>query len=175
MSSLRVARQRIRQCLALSCLLRCTLATVSQLIINWPRQTRSKSCSQSHVATHDVIQSECLGVEPHLGLTTQLLASRHTTYKLKHRFKEYLYYSVLIRWWCRAVHKSDILTAICEPILKVMWDLRFEVFTALTMKNSVFWDVTPCGSCKNRRFGGTYRLLHQGDKNRSTRNNVSRN
>jgi hypothetical protein len=24
----------------------------------------------------------------------------------------------------------------------------------------------PCGSCKNRRFGGTYRLNHQGDKNR---------
>jgi hypothetical protein len=32
--------------------------------------------------------------------------------------------------------------------------LRFEVFTAVTMKNGVFWDVTPCGSCKNRRFGG---------------------
>jgi hypothetical protein len=25
---------------------------------------------------------------------------------------------------------------------------------ALTVKNAVFWDVTPCGSCKNRRFGG---------------------
>jgi hypothetical protein len=35
-----------------------------------------------------------------------------------------------------------------------------------TMKNGVFWDVMPCGSCKNRRFGGTQRLLHQGDKNR---------
>jgi hypothetical protein len=34
-------------------------------------------------------------------------------------------------------------------------DVRFEVFTAVTMKNGVFWDVTPCGSCKNRRFGGT--------------------
>jgi hypothetical protein len=32
---------------------------------------------------------------------------------------------------------------------------RFEVFTAVTMKNGVFWGVTPCGSCKNRRFGGT--------------------
>jgi hypothetical protein len=32
------------------------------------------------------------------------------------------------------------------------------------MKNGVFWDVTPCGSCKNRRFGGTWRLLHHGDK-----------
>jgi hypothetical protein len=25
--------------------------------------------------------------------------------------------------------------------------VRFEVFTAVTMKNGVFWDVTPCGSC----------------------------
>jgi hypothetical protein len=24
----------------------------------------------------------------------------------------------------------------------------------LTMKNAVFWDVTHCGSCKNRSFGG---------------------
>jgi hypothetical protein len=35
------------------------------------------------------------------------------------------------------------------------------------MKNGVFRDVTPRGSCKNRRFGGTERLHHQGDKNRS--------
>jgi hypothetical protein len=27
--------------------------------------------------------------------------------------------------------------------------VRFEVFTAVTMKNGVFWDVRPCGSCKN--------------------------
>jgi hypothetical protein len=32
--------------------------------------------------------------------------------------------------------------------------VRFEVFTAVTMKNGVFWDVTPGGSCKNRCFGG---------------------
>jgi hypothetical protein len=33
--------------------------------------------------------------------------------------------------------------------------VRFEVFTAVTMKNGVFWDVTLCGSSKNRRFEGT--------------------
>jgi hypothetical protein len=33
--------------------------------------------------------------------------------------------------------------------------VRFEVFTAVIMKNGIFWDVKPCGSCKNRRFGGT--------------------
>jgi hypothetical protein len=35
------------------------------------------------------------------------------------------------------------------------------------MKNGVFWDVMPCGSCKNRRFGGTWSLLHQGDNSAS--------
>jgi hypothetical protein len=38
------------------------------------------------------------------------------------------------------------------------------------MKNVVFWDVTSCGSCTNRRFGGRYRLYHD-DKNRRARNN----
>jgi hypothetical protein len=33
--------------------------------------------------------------------------------------------------------------------------VRFEVFKVVTMKNGVFWDVTPCGSSKNRRLGGT--------------------
>jgi hypothetical protein len=34
-----------------------------------------------------------------------------------------------------------------------------EVFTAVTMKNAVFWDVMQCISCMNRRFGGTCRLV----------------
>jgi hypothetical protein len=36
--------------------------------------------------------------------------------------------------------------------------VRFEVFMAVTMKHGVFWDVMPCGSCKNRRFGVTWVL-----------------
>jgi hypothetical protein len=32
------------------------------------------------------------------------------------------------------------------------------------MKNAVFWDVAPCRSCVNRRFGGTYRLRLHGRK-----------
>jgi hypothetical protein len=34
------------------------------------------------------------------------------------------------------------------------------------MKNAVFWDVASCESCKNRRFGRTYRLHHHIEKNR---------
>jgi hypothetical protein len=33
--------------------------------------------------------------------------------------------------------------------------VRFEVFMAVSMKNDVFWDVMPCGSCEKRCFGGT--------------------
>jgi hypothetical protein len=38
------------------------------------------------------------------------------------------------------------------------------------MKNGAFCDVTLCGSCKSRRFGGTLRHHHQGHKIRLTRN-----
>jgi hypothetical protein len=34
------------------------------------------------------------------------------------------------------------------------------------MKFAVFWHVTPCGSCKDRPFGETYRFHQQRDKNR---------
>jgi hypothetical protein len=53
--------------------------------------------------------------------------------------------------------------------------VRFEVFKAMAINNAVFWDVSLCGSCKNRRFGGTYRLHHQGDRNRRARYDVSSN
>jgi hypothetical protein len=46
---------------------------------------------------------------------------------------------------------SEELTA--APIIRVT--RISEIGTTLTVKNGVFWDVTPCGSCKNRRFGGT--------------------
>jgi hypothetical protein len=39
----------------------------------------------------------------------------------------------------------------------------FEVFTAATMKNAVFWGVAPCRCDRlNRHFGGSYRLHLQG-------------
>jgi hypothetical protein len=30
-----------------------------------------------------------------------------------------------------------------------------EIKSGINLKNGVFWNVMPCGSCKNRRFGGT--------------------
>jgi hypothetical protein len=51
--------------------------------------------------------------------------------------------------------------------------VRFEVFTAVTMKNAVFWDMAPCRSCVNGRFGGTYLLYLQGRKNRERGTSVT--
>jgi hypothetical protein len=43
---------------------------------------------------------------------------------------------------------------VCSGVSHVeMKCVSFEVSTAVTMKNAAFWDVTPCGCCKNRRFG----------------------
>jgi hypothetical protein len=44
-------------------------------------------------------------------------------------------------------------------------DWKFEVFTAVTMKNVVFWDVTLCKYFVNRCFGWTFRLHLQGIRN----------
>jgi hypothetical protein len=51
--------------------------------------------------------------------------------------------------------------------------VRFEVFTAVTMKNAVFWNVEPYRSCLKWRFGGTYRLHLQGRKIRDWGTSVS--
>jgi hypothetical protein len=37
----------------------------------------------------------------------------------------------------------------------------FEVFTALVMKSTIFWDITPCSLLSvNQSFRGTYRHCH---------------
>jgi hypothetical protein len=46
-------------------------------------------------------------------------------------------------------------------LTKLLYIVRFEVFMAVTMKNGVFWVVTPCGSCKNQR--GKAHLASNGD------------
>jgi hypothetical protein len=39
---------------------------------------------------------------------------------------------------------------------------RSAVFTMVTMRNAIFWDVTPPGSYKDWCFGGMYHFHHQG-------------
>jgi hypothetical protein len=51
----------------------------------------------------------------------------------------------------------------------------FWILITLPNKNYVFCYMTSCGSCKNRRFRGKYRLHHQGWKNQRAGNNRIRN
>jgi hypothetical protein len=45
--------------------------------------------------------------------------------------------------------------------------LGFEVFTAVVMRSTIFWDITPCSPLSvNRRFGGAYCLHLQGRRNK---------
>jgi hypothetical protein len=55
-----------------------------------------------------------------------------------------------------------------------MLQVRFEVFTAVTKKNAVYWDVAPYRSCVKGRFGGMYRLHLQGIKIRERGTSLSR-
>jgi hypothetical protein len=42
------------------------------------------------------------------------------------------------------------------PISQKYMNVEFEVLTAIIMKSSIFWDITPCIQLRNnRRFGGT--------------------
>jgi hypothetical protein len=48
------------------------------------------------------------------------------------------------------------------------FDCPFNLFEEeYILKNAVLWDVRPCRSCVNRRFGETYRLHLQGRKSAS--------
>jgi hypothetical protein len=57
-----------------------------------------------------------------------------------------------------------------EVKINSAWEIirgHIQIFSqGVSMKNAVFWDVMPCGSCKNRHSGETWRFHHQGDKNR---------
>jgi hypothetical protein len=66
----------------------------------------------------------------------------------------------------RTVFPTQELLIRATVYVKLFIFVRFEVLTAVTIKNGVFWHVTLCGSYKNRRLGEIYRLHHQGDKNR---------
>jgi hypothetical protein len=49
--------------------------------------------------------------------------------------------------------------------------LGFAVLTAVVMKSTIFWNITPCSPLRvNRRFGGTHRLHLQGRKISQARN-----
>jgi uncharacterized membrane protein len=62
---------------------------------------------------------------------------------------------------------------LCFPLCtNKFWYIGFEVITAVTIKGSVFWDITPCSPLKVRvYFGRTYRTHLQVLRLKQTRNN----
>jgi hypothetical protein len=65
----------------------------------------------------------------------------------------------------KLVSQNFVTYSLCRKMRQII--VGVEVFTAVVMKNIIFWDMTPCStlSC-TRRFGGTYRLHLQGGRNR---------
>jgi hypothetical protein len=84
------------------------------------------------------------------------------------------WYSTFIR-----VPHEIISLQFCAPEVVGVWfklyNITFEVFTGVTMKNAIFLDVAPCESSQNRRFEGTYHLHFQGGKNERATNSVNSN
>jgi hypothetical protein len=54
--------------------------------------------------------------------------------------------------------------------VKIVRNKKWVALTLDSVKNGVFWDVTPYDSYKNRRFGGPHCLYNHGDKNHFARN-----
>jgi hypothetical protein len=87
------------------------------------------------------------------------VTSQNTEFSISHRHEALKSYTLRLRYRAQAIN----------------FLVRFDVSMAVTVKNAVFGDVTPLGSCNNRSFRGTYRLHYQGDKNWPVRDNVSSN
>jgi hypothetical protein len=49
---------------------------------------------------------------------------------------------------------SNFLGSGRGPCIAVPKEVLFGLLDRVPLKNSVFWDVTPCGSCKDQHFGG---------------------
>jgi hypothetical protein len=74
-------------------------------------------------------------------------------------------------WVCNRVYNQELVFSYISCLFNFVFDLFIHVFSS---RNAVFSDGKPCGSYRNRRFGGTYSLHHQGAK-RWARNNVGSN
>jgi hypothetical protein len=59
--------------------------------------------------------------------------------------------------------RTDMTFLLCFHFIRVPQ----KSYTSIPMKNAVFWDVAPCRSSVNRRFGGTYHLHLHGRKSAS--------
>jgi hypothetical protein len=92
---------------------------------------------------------------------------------------------VVVQLLMKGVHfGSKLQISNCCVLVWILWNptvhrkgvkfVGFEVLTAVVIKSTIFWDITPCGPLKaNWRFGGTYLLRLQGRRISRTRNQQS--
>jgi hypothetical protein len=90
--------------------------------------------------------------------------------KFKNPFTDVWVFILVLVTYFMDFHLSRDIDSIC---IIARFFLRFELSTAVTVKNVVFWNIAPCGSCKNQRFIGMYRLQHQGGKDQRATNDLS--
>jgi hypothetical protein len=65
------------------------------------------------------------------------------------------------------IKEQQMTGVLYYPISKWLFLLGFEVLTAVVMKSTIFWDITPCSLLiVNQHFRGTFRLHLQGRKNK---------
>jgi hypothetical protein len=82
-------------------------------------------------------------------------------------------------WYTYAVEHVSISTGhCCNRFMYLKYEQYLKEFLICfaanyIFKNAVFWDVSPCRSCVNRCFEGTYRFHLQGRKIRERGTNVS--
>jgi hypothetical protein len=79
--------------------------------------------------------------------------------------------SVITRFYCISTLKlklSRMLFKLHRIIHKIRY-IWFKVLTAVVMKSTIFWDISPCSPLEvKRRLGRTYRLHLQGRISRAT-------
>jgi hypothetical protein len=104
---------------------------------------------------------------PHLGYdpaTSTWLSSKWIwffSYTTFYTTVVFLYFYCLNMANISSIFLRHIIISAAVSLVNCLYLVRFEAFTAVTMKNAVFLDVALCTSCVNRRFRGTYRLHHQ--------------
>jgi hypothetical protein len=87
---------------------------------------------------------------------TRLRKERVTSYTHRESSSIYWPFTSVCILYCRDDVPNRNFISACS--------CRIWGFHGVTVNNAIFCDVTPCGFCNNRRFGGTYLLHYQGEK-----------
>jgi hypothetical protein len=97
------------------------------------------------------------GTQPHPTSRTSSVKALYLHSQLRlSRFGEFI----------SATKRRNLFEFVRKLFLKLVFCVGIEVLTAVIMKSTIFWDITPCSPLSvNRRFAGTYRLHLHGQRN----------